>query len=294
MELTGKTKIFGIIGNPVAHSLSPLFQAWFLERHQIDAVYVPFHVPDEGLADAMKGLWAAGVQGLNVTIPHKEAVLPWVKMDASAALIGAVNTLRNTPDGWLASNTDWQGVEAVLSASKSPIDQPVLMFGAGGTAKAVVHALCQRSVEKLYICNRNRDRAETLVTHIGQNYTGIDCEILAWDSKAVCDAATKCGTWINTTSIGLHQDDEFPFQLSGKAVAVDVVYKPNGDTAFCRMVRRQGLYALDGLLMLVAQGAASFSFWHNMAQPDIMAAFRWMEMRLERDPMVLTNWEDTV
>lgn len=294
MKVTGKTKIYGIIGNPIEHSLSPVFQTWFLDQSGLDAAYVPFCVQQEDVEAAMHGLWALGVQGFNVTVPHKESVLPFVDLDESARMIGAVNTVARSAHGWKGTNTDWIGCSAALEAAGAKVESvSVLMFGAGGTSKAVVYALAKLNISTLYICNRSHNRAETLAAHVRENYSHIRCELIEWRDSNVETASLKSGIVINTTSIGLKNGDVFPFSLPGDGVAVDVVYRPDGDTAFCREAQKSGRKSIDGLPMLIAQGAAAFSFWHKLL-PDRLGALRWMQGELGRVSDELSGWEDLV
>ena len=292
MKVTGKTKIYGIIGNPIDHSLSPLFQTWFIEQKGLDAAYIPFCVQDENMEDAIHGLWALGVQGFNVTVPHKESVLPFVDADESARMIGAVNTVIRGEGGWQASNTDWIGFSAALEAVGADMDSAtVLLFGAGGTSKAVVYALAKLNVSMLYICNRSHNRAETLAAHVRENYSHIRCELIEWGDSNVEAASLKSNVIINTTSIGLKDGDHFPFAIPGEGVAVDAVYRPDGHTSFCKKAKESGRMSIDGLPMLIAQGAAAFSVWQKSV-PDRLGAIRWMESELGRSPCELSGWEE--
>ena len=142
--ISGATRVYGIIGHPVAHSLSPLFQAEFFRQFSIDGVYVPFPVEPARLEAALDGLAAVGVVGFNVTVPHKEAVYALLGGDADAEAIGAVNTVRRDDAGWAATNTDWLGFAGVLEGLGVDAGKgAALVFGAGGTARAAVHALAK-------------------------------------------------------------------------------------------------------------------------------------------------------
>jgi len=240
VKINGKTKIYGIIGNPVEHSLSPLFQSWFLENGGLNAAYVPFCVQQCDIESAVQGLWALNVQGFNVTVPHKESLLPYVDLDESASIIGAVNTVIRGETGWQATNTDWIGFSAALEAVGAEMQSATaLLFGAGGTAKAVVYALSKMNVSTLYICNRSRERAETLAAHTRENYSHISCKLIEWDDANVETVSLESNVVINATPIGLKDGDIFPFSLPGEGVAVDAVYRPDGNTAFCQAARQE-------------------------------------------------------
>jgi len=293
----GKTSLYGIIGDPISHSLSPLFQNYFLEQTKQDAIYSPFHVLPDTLNLALLGLHASHIQGLNITVPHKATALALVNADADASIIGAVNTIKRTPNEWLATNTDWQGFAAVLQGLQADTSHaPVLLFGAGGTARAVIHALVQQGVQKIYLCNRSTQRAEQLIHQAKRSYA-IEITHLAWQQEDVSKVCKMCKTIINTTSIGLQQNDTFPFNIAGKGVAIDAVYKPSGHTAFTLAATAGGYHTTDGLPMLIAQGIASFAFWHqdaiqlgHLSLPDKLESLHWVERQLARQPLDLPGW----
>ncbi len=297
-KINGQTSVYGIIGNPVRHSLSPLFQNHFIQTSQKNAVYLPFSVAPDDLESALAGLYASGVMGLNVTVPHKEQALAWVQADTDAQTIGAVNTLKHSAQGWLASNTDWQGFAAVLQGLQADVQQkPVLLFGAGGTSRAICHALHQQGAQHILLCNRGAARVEKLREHITQAYPNMRCALVAWEENAVAEATRACDVIINSSSIGLDAADVFPFALQGGGVAIDAVYQTNGETAFVRAARQAGYLAVDGLPMLITQGMASFAFWHEQGQatpctilPEKLLALQWVEQQLTRKPLHLPGW----
>ena len=282
MAISGATKVYGIIGHPVAHSLSPLFQAEFFRQFSIDGVYVPFPVEPARIALALDGLSAIGVAGFNVTVPHKEAVYAHLGGDADAEAIGAVNTVRRADGGWDATNTDWRGFAGVLEGLG--IDAGAggaLVFGAGGTARAAIHALALAATPLIHLCNRSPDRLEPLLTHARSRYPGTRFAAVAWEQPAVTAAAAASPVAINTTSIGLGEaPGPFPFQLTGEGVAIDAVYARDAATPFATAAG--GRLTVDGLPMLVAQGAESFAFWFPGHAPDRLSALRWLERRLGR------------
>ena len=293
MNINGSTSLYGIIGWPVEHSLSPIFQSQFLAQQKINAAYLPFAVAPDLLAQAMEGLWALGIQGFNVTIPHKEDVFQMVTADTDASLIGAVNTVRRSDHGWQATNTDWFGFKAAIEGLQADVSgQSILLFGAGGTARAVLHALNQLNPAKVFICNRNPARLKALIDTVSTAYPALHCQPLAWDQQAVSAASANASLLINTTAIGLKNDEPFPFQLSGRGVAFDAVYRPNGETAFTHVASQSGRLSSDGLPMLVAQGAASFSWWHNCPRPNIQQTLSAMQQHLGRPNITLPGWID--
>jgi len=291
MNIGGNTKVFGIIGNPVEHSLSPSFQNRFLDQSGIDAVYVPFCTSKSDIVRALEGLWAVGVEGLNITVPHKEMVLRQVEADTDAVCIGAVNTIRRQASGWHGTNTDWQGFRDVLHGMGMDVEgTEVLLFGAGGTARAVLHALAREKVKKISICNRSEDRLHAFIRHARKTYPKLTVAIVAWNQTAVTEACERVVLMANTTSIGLGGKDEcFPFRLSGGGVALDAVYAQDGNSAFVCAAEKTGHKAMDGLPMLLAQGVSSFYYWHGI-KPARMIVLRWLEARLGREPAALPGW----
>lgn len=240
----------------------------------------------------MDGLWALGVQGFNVTIPHKERVFQMVKADADARLIGAVNTVCRGAEGWLGTNTDWSGFAAVIDGLEVDIrGEKVLLFGAGGTSRAVLHALAQLRPAQVYICNRNADRLAALIASAQSSYPDLNCVPLPWRQDTVSLACADSCLLINTTSIGLQPGQNFPFNLSGQGVAIDAVYRPDGGTAFVEAANKTGRLGVDGLPMLIAQGAVAFAWWHGCKRPDNNAALRTMQQHLGRKLFVLPGWE---
>ncbi len=292
MKIDGTTTIYGIIGWPVKHSLSPLFQSRFLEQNHSNAVYLPFAVAPDLLPQAMDGLWALGVQGFNVTVPHKELVFQMVEADADARLIGAVNTVRRGEGGWQGSNTDCSGFKAVIDGLNVNIrGEQVMLFGAGGTSRAVLHALAELNPAQVNVCNRNPDRLAALITSAQQSYPTLNCVPMPWRQDAVTAICAESCVLINTTSIGLQPEHDFPFILSGQGVAIDAVYRPDGRTAFVDAASKVGRVSVDGLPMLIAQGAAAFAWWHTCDRPNIGETLQYMQQYLGRKSLALPGWE---
>jgi len=291
MKVDGKTNVYGIIGDPVAHSLSPVFQNYFAHSEGVEAAYMPFHVYHEDLHEAIQGLRALHVRGVNITIPHKESVMNMVVADHDASMIGAVNTLAFCDDEIRATNTDWLGVRDVLTGMQIALKGcTVLVFGAGGTSKAILHALGCLGVAEVFVCNRNQARLQQLLHHARTVYPDLTMHALEWTQQAAERASENSVLMINATSVGL-DGSPFPFALKGKGYAFDAVYRKNGCTGFCEMAQKHGRLVSDGLPMLVAQGAASFAWWHGMKSPDKLAALRWLEEMLGRERAYLPGWE---
>ena len=270
MRIEATTRVAGVMGHPVEHSLSPRFQNMFVEETGVDAVYVAFPCPPERLSEALAGLHAAGVHGLNLTVPHKEAALALVAPDALAARIGAVNTLVRTDEGWRGTNTDAEGVRAAARALGFAPGEHVLVFGAGGAARAAAWALAEAGAARVALCNRTPERAEALARALGAQ--GWEAGVVPWEPAAVRRACAQSAGIVQATSLGL-RGEPFPFALAGEGWALDLVYTPAGETDFVRKAGLSGRRAEDGLRMLVHQGAASFAHWFGV-RPDAERAFR--------------------
>jgi len=288
----GDTKVYGIIGCPVSHSLSPTFQNYFLELSQVNAVYVPFPVEQqETFSGVLQGLKHAGVLGLNITVPYKEQAFACSQPDQNAQRIGAVNTLYPSSQGWKSSNTDYLGFKDVIEKRGWDVQShTALLLGAGGTARAIVHALDVLGIAKLYITNRSCERVQRLQAHIEHNYPNMQTEYIHWDEEKLQPIMKKSKLLINSTSIGLNATDQFPFEVCGRGYAIDAVYKASGQTVFRQAALQSGRDALDGLPMLLAQGAASFALWHQKT-PDWLDTLFWLEKKLHRCNDLL--WEKT-
>jgi len=299
LAIDGHTSLYGILGHPVAHSLSPLFQNAFLKDSGINGAYLAFDIEPENLKTSLDGLYALKALGCNITVPHKENVLSWVEADEDALLIGAVNTIKWSDQGWQATNTDWLGFSLVLQGLEVNLKTTsVLLFGAGGTSKAICHALFHMGAEHIVICNRNEERAKVLSETISQHYPNIKTTIISWqDSDLVQQHIQTCGLLINATSIGLHDNESFPFLLNGVGKALDVVYKPSGKTVFGEATKAGDYVFADGLPMLIAQGIAAFEYWHEeeiengaCLLPDLLQSLQWVEDKLGREALDLPGW----
>ncbi len=263
--ISAATRVTGIIGWPVAHSLSPVMHNAAFRALGLDWVYVAYPVAPEQVHDAVTGLAAAGVAGLNVTIPHKQSVLSRCSgVSVAATAIGAANTLIPDGDGgWRADNTDAPGfLRAVDEAAPVTVTgRRVLVIGAGGAARAVVFALRGRGAE-VSVANRTAVRARELGDPVG--FTRAELDAAAADSVMV----------INCTSLGLDGDlipPELPLDVLGpEHVVVDVVYRPGG-TPWLAAAEARGARVVDGLGMLLHQGAAAFVQWTGVEPPiDVM------------------------
>ena len=270
MQLSGKTCVVGIFGDPVEHSLSPRMQNAAIEAGGIDAVYVPFHVTAAQLCDAITGLRAMSLRGVNLTIPHKEAACHLVdELDEQAVLIGAINTIVNEDGHLKGYNTDGIGLLNALQQELG-VDVSglrVLLVGAGGACRAALVALCQARVAWLGIANRTRERSLGLIESLAQKFPGTAFAEYALEASLNSEIPEPVDLLINTSAVGL-RGEAFGFQVaccvkSGGAV-FDMVYG-SAPTQLVREAREHGLAVADGLGMLSAQGEAAFQLWFGSA-----------------------------
>ena len=261
--------MLGVIGDPVAHTSSPAMHNAALEALGLDYVYTAFHVAPDELQQAMVGMRALDLAGLNVTVPHKQAVMAHLdEISPEAQAIGAVNTVCNR-DGRLSGfNTDAFGIIESLKVygGMDPLPVRVALLGAGGAARAILYALLAREeVAEVLLLNRTAEKAESLKDDLddaGKVWTGP----LA-DSGLISDA----GLVINATSIGMHPHEETsPLAdsscLHGEMLVVDIVYNPL-ETTLMRQARSVGARTINGLGMLAWQGARSFEIWTGTMPP---------------------------
>jgi len=269
-RVRGTSRVYGILGDPVAHSLSPAMQNAAFAALGMDAVYVPFPVAADGLAATLAGLHAAGVAGLNVTVPHKEAAARLcVRLRPRARACGAANTLIRTAKGWVGDNTDGAGLLASLAEHGfEPRGRNVLLIGAGGSARSVAHAFARAGTRLLIIANRTPKRAVDLVATLRRRDAyAADLRVLANpEVLGRLDLLVNC----TSTSLGADALPAIRFADTRRDVlCCDLMY---GKTSrFLAQARRAGRPTLDGLGMLLHQGALAFTLWTGRRGPvDVM------------------------
>ncbi|MCW5202764.1 shikimate dehydrogenase [Desulfobulbus sp. US4] len=265
MSIDGKTELYGIIGNPVRHSLSPAMHNAGFATMGMNWVYVPMEVSD--IEQGIAGLRALGFRGVSVTVPHKEAVIPFLdEIDPVAEKIGAVNTLvfQKEKNGQVilrGLNTDWLGANTALAERVNLQQSRVLVIGAGGSAKAVGFGLVQAGAEVI-ISNRTAETGKALADWLG-------CPFMPLEEVADVSADVL----INTTSVGMEPDNEGivvpPSLLSRFSVVMDIVYAPL-ETRLLREAKAAGCQTIDGLAMLLYQGAAQFKIWTGGKPPQLI------------------------
>jgi len=272
MELSGQTRVVGIFGDPIAHSLSPVMQNAAIQTAAIDAVYVPFHVTSANLPAAIDGIRTLGLAGVNLTIPHKEAALSLVdELDTTARAIGAINVIVNREGRLIGYNTDGDGLCRALQSELGIACQGkrVLLLGAGGACRAAAVAIARAGASWVGIANRTMSRASELVVELGPVAQGTGFASLVLDATLPASLEQKVDLLVNTTSVGLHGESftEPVLDCVASAGAVyDVVYGRK-ETPLVQQARAIGLAAADGLSMLAEQGEVAFTHWFGQEPP---------------------------
>ncbi|MDX5401161.1 MAG: shikimate dehydrogenase [Rhodobacterales bacterium] len=268
-----KIPLAGVIGSPIAHSRSPALHGHWLKSYGIPGFYIPMDVASENLSEVLRALPKAGFVGVNVTVPHKVAVMELADLVTDrATLIGAANTLIFRKDGKIhADNTDGYGFIENLRQNApewNPAAGPAAVLGAGGAARAVIASLLDVGVPEIMVSNRTRIRAEGLQHDFGQRLRVVD-----WvqAGNMLEDAATV----VNTTSLGMMGKPELRVPLDGLqkgALVTDLVYAPL-QTRLLRVAQEMGCVTVDGLGMLVHQAVPGFERWFGH-RPVVDAATR--------------------
>lgn len=262
----GTTRVYGILGDPVAHSLSPAMQNAAFAAAGIDGVYVPFPVAAADLAATTTGLFAVGVAGLNVTVPHKEAAARLcVALRPRARACGAANTLIRTPRGWVGDNTDGAGLVASLAERRfDPRGKNVLLIGAGGSARSVAHAFARAGTRLLIVANRTPQRAVDLVATLRRRDAyAADLRVLANpEVLGRLDLIVDC----TSTSLGSGVLPPIRFADTRRdLLCCDLMY---GKTSrFLAAAHHAGRRTVDGGGMLLHQGALAFTLWNGTPAP---------------------------
>jgi shikimate dehydrogenase len=269
------TKRVVLIGHPVAHSLSGAMQQAAFDQLKIDAKYELWDRAPIALADAIAEIRGDDFLGANVTIPHKERVVPMVdRLTEEASATGAVNTLTREGKRLIGHNTDVAGfkiaVDRLVGRQKMP--RQAVVLGAGGGSRAVVYGLIREGFQRIVVFNRHLHRAEGLVKHFGRTAAHMELRAMPWHESIIESELAKTKLLVNATSIGL-TDDASPVPaeaLHGDLLVLDLIYSR---TTLLRNAEAAGATVAGGELMLLHQGAAAFTLWTGQAAPlDLMQA----------------------
>ena len=270
--ISGKTKICGLIGDPIEHSMSPAMHNAAFKNRGLDYVYLPFRVAKTRLGEAILGIKALNIRGLNVTIPHKVSVIPLLdELDPLAEKIGAVNTIINNDGVLKGYNTDAHGfLRAMLEQDIEPDGKSIVMLGAGGASRAISFILAERGAN-LVILNRQLelDWAVKLGNSISRTF-GKEVKALELNEQNLAPVLRKANILVNTTSVGMSPNtNETPIParlLESDLVVFDIVYNPV-KTKLLTEAESAGAKAISGLEMLVWQGALAFEMWTGLTAP---------------------------
>ena len=270
--MPGKTKVCGIIGDPIEHTVSPQMHNAAFAKMGIDYLYIPFRVRKEGLGKAIEGMRALNIRGLNVTIPHKVAVIPFLdELDPLAEKIGAVNTIVNEDGVLKGYNTDATGfLQALLERGTEPRGKNMVILGAGGASRAISFILAEGDAH-LVILNRllELDWAEELAHRLSQTFNQ-EVKALKLDEENLAMVLDRADILVNATSVGMSPNiDETPVPaklLKPGLVVFDIVYNPI-KTRLLREAEAAGAKTINGVDMLVWQGASSVEMWTGLREP---------------------------
>ncbi len=262
-------QLYGVIGDPINHSMSPAMHNSAFSALGMDAYYHPFHVRPSELTDAIKGLKALNIKGFNVTVPHKTTIIPLLdEIDPLAAAIGAVNTVVNRDGKLVGFNTDGLGFVSALLHEMGNLINPeckVLIVGSGGAARAIYYTLLSEGWNRVDICNRTIQRAWDLIKECP-----IEGKSIALDMLEAQENLDKYDLIIQTTSIGMSPlTNESPIdleKLKSNSVVCDIIYNPL-ETEFLTKASQKGSKTQNGIGMFVYQGALAFELWTGM-KPD--------------------------
>jgi len=266
-KITSRTQVYGLIGDPVNHSISPIIQNTAFRHSGLDAIYVTFQVKSRCLKPAVAGAVALEIRGLNVTVPHKIRIMRYIdSFDREASKIGSVNTIMNRKGVLTGFNTDGRGALQSIGTERLR-GSSVLLLGAGGAARAIAHTFAPE-VRRMRIVNRSISSAQQLKRVLNRRY---QCKVSSAPlslerMKEFVDSAELI---INASSMGMKGKNDPPIRrdwLHSNQTVFDIVYDPPV-TTLLRNARNVGAQTIDGLEMLLNQGAISFSLWTGKSAP---------------------------
>ena len=272
MKITSETKIIGIFGDPIKHSLSPSMQNAAIKLLGLDMLYIPWHVKPQALEMALNGVRAMGIRGVNVTIPHKETALNYIdSFSDGVKIIGATNTIINEKGKLVAYNTDGKGLLLALKKEYNfiPKGKKVVIVGAGGAARGVAAAMAMEGARTVIIANRTLGKAESLASEFSLKIQGSTFEGLGLSSDTLSHAFENAHLLVNASSAGMggENDLELPLEkLIKETIVVDIVYKPLV-TRLLRDAKGLGLRTQGGLDMLACQGEIAFELFAGQSPP---------------------------
>ena len=291
--IKGSTKLFGIFGNPIEHTLSPFIHNTLAEIIDEDSVYTAFHVSDE-LCKATEGTFALGVEGLNITVPFKQDIMKsLVDIDRTAEAIGAVNTLVRAENGYKGYNTDVYGIKRALDEFLDISEHDAVILGAGGAARAVVYMCMESGCAKVYIVNRTIEKAKVLADEMNRKFSASVAVPVAVSDISTIDSEQFI--LIQCTSLGLKpgdgllvDDDSF---YEKAAFGYDLIYNPK-ETPFTKKLAEIGIAGDNGLSMLLYQAVKSHELWTGREIPEeaVRKTYAALQKKVYGDNIVLTGF----
>lgn len=269
-EITGNSKICGIIGDPIGHTISPAMHNAAFKALNLDYVYVPFRVSSEDLPRAVEALRVFNIRGVNVTIPHKVSIIPLLDgIDEYARKIGSINVVVNENGRLAGYNTDAHGfLYALLDQGVEPEGQKVAVLGAGGASRSICFALAERGAS-LTILNRTPGNAARFAVEMSE-LTGRPFQVLGLTAENLAAALDNCTILINTTSVGMYPHSDATLVdhrlIKSHHTVIDIVYNPFR-TRLLAEAERSGARTISGIDMLIWQGALAFEIWTGRQAP---------------------------
>ena len=266
-SISGATQIYGLIGDPVEHSFSPPMMNAAFSYMNLDAFYLAFQVETKKVSEAIAGIRALNFAGVNVTVPHKSSVIPYLdEVSPLAKKIGAVNTISNVKGHLKGTNTDFSGfIRSLKTLNFSPKKKTIALLGSGGSARALVAGLADAGALRVMLHNRTAERAEKLVTEFSQYFPLTQLEAVSLQTIH----ETPLDLLVNTTTVGMFSSD-LPVDLKKCRkinLLADIIYRPS-QTSLLKQAEELGINAVNGIDMLLYQGCDAFTFWTGKQAPE--------------------------
>ncbi len=266
-SISGTTQIYGLIGDPVEHSFSPPMMNAVFSYMNLDACYLAFQVDEKKVSEAIAGIGALNFAGVNVTVPHKSAVIPYLdEVSPLAKKIGAVNTISNVKGRLKGTNTDFSGfIRSLKTLNFSPKKKTIALLGSGGSARALVAGLADAGALRVMLHNRTAERAEKLVTEFSRYFPLTQLEAVSLQTIH----ETPLDLLVNTTTVGMFSSD-LPLNLKQCRkinLLADIIYRPS-QTPLLKQAKELGINAVNGIDMLLYQGCDAFTFWTGKQAPE--------------------------
>jgi len=267
LPISGATEIYGLIGDPVEHSFSPTMMNAAFSSMNLDASYLAFQVKAEWVSEAIAGIRALNFAGVNVTIPYKSSVIPYLdEVTPIAKKIGAVNTIKNIKGHLTGTNTDFSGfIRSLKTLNFSPKNKTIAILGSGGSARALLAGLSEAGAYRVIVHNRTTERAKKLVREFSQFFPKTILESASLQTIL----ETPLDLLVNSTTVGMFSSD-IPVDLKKCrkiSLLADIIYSPR-QTSLLKQAEELGITAVNGIGMLLYQGCDAFTFWTGKQAPE--------------------------